>query len=615
MAKIQRVFYTGNAPQPFDASGIPDSAGVFATSFFVSFITGNKNANGGVRPAIGEALTIGADVVYLGEIYGPDGYIIPSTGAIPDTGVMLIWREHTWGITGTGQNITHTNSTDVLGVIEDPTNHFSDVSVTSLGSFTGSYRGNRQLRGNFRWDDTLSGPVYTGYIGDFAVGVPAPVTAPTIKVTNEGSATDLDADSRVYVMTYVNAIGYESAPGPTSGDPVHIVDTSAVTIVAPKLTDVRYHATPYGQNIIHDYVPIVSARIYRTNTGTAETGYQLVREVNLSTVTQLFDDIPSTELGELLITDSWDVPPPYAAGGCKMSNGTYILVNDHNVYMSVPGVVYAYPVLYSQIVRDNLIHAVAVGSSAIALSDGNPYLIAGSSPDAMEVIRLPFTHPCLAVRAVSVYLDLVIYPAPDGLIGISASGKVINLTENIYEEQQWRDAYSLDEFRSVTHDGVYYAWDDNGIGFGFDIKKRVLQPLDGDIFTNSWVPQSAWYDSLADRLYISTAQTDEELYTWQPAGDSTHLTSVDWVWESKEFYVSDNSYGAAKLTGILDGSNTVELTLMIDGVDTLIGTIDDERTVRLPALRGRKYVIKLRSLLGSPEVHTFQMAVHPTEFV
>jgi len=69
------------------------------------------------------------------------------------------------------------------------------------------------------------------------------------------------------------------------------------------------------------------------------------------------------------------------------------------------------------------LHIEAVGTAAVALTDGGPYLIAGGSPDVMEVVKLPFYQACLSVRAVSVYLDLVIYPAQAGCVAV---GSIIN---------------------------------------------------------------------------------------------------------------------------------------------------------------------------------------------
>ena len=387
-----------------------------------------------------------------------------------------------------------------------------------------SYRGAPQLRQNFRTSDTL----YRGYTGDNACGVPAPIVSPVMVTEDETEATNIDADTRFYLMTYVNAGGYESAPGPINPTPVQftegdgeggVIPATTVQIAAPLLADVAYHPAIYGRTLPQDYVPVVEARIYRTNTGTTTTGYQFVRSIRLDTSPVLYPDIPNSDLGEALVTEGWDVPPPFTTAGCKMANGTYLMVHEFNVYMSVPGVAYAWPVLYTQIVRDNLVHIEAVGTSAIALSDGGPYLIAGGSPDTMEIIKLPFYQPCEAVRAVSVYLDLLIYPAPDGLMGVSASGKVINLTEKLYEEHQWRVAYNLKELVSVVHDATYYAFQADGSGFAFDLKKRIMQPIDTRLFGGSGLTafRGLHYDTTTDSLYIS--ETGQEvLYEWDPLG-------------------------------------------------------------------------------------------------
>jgi len=389
-----------------------------------------------------------------------------------------------------------------------------------------SFRGPNQFRMNFRTADTG----YTGITGDYAVGVPAPVVTPQLAVTDEAQADDIDADTRFYVMTYVNQNGYESAPGPVNPVPVHVGPTTSVQITRPLFRDVGYHAAVYGKNIVQDYVPIVAARLYRTNTGTTETGYQFIKEVGLDVITSLVPDVENQDLGELLVTEGWDVPPPVVTAGCKMANGTYLLVNEYTVYMSIPGVIYAFPVLYNQVVRDKLLHIEAVGTAAIALSDGGPYLIAGGSPDVMEIVKLPFYQACTSVRAVSVYLDLVVYPAQDGLMGVTAAGKVVNLTESVYEEHQWRAAWALDELISEVYDGVYYAWETStGNGFAFHIESRAFQPLDINIWGASGMTRAAGlkYDGISDSFYMADT-AGGVLYEWEPSGNPDVIYEPDY---------------------------------------------------------------------------------------
>lgn len=387
-----------------------------------------------------------------------------------------------------------------------------------LTSLVNSYRGKVQFRQNYRTSDTT----YPGTVGDYAVGVPTPVIPPQVSVDVEGDPTGLNTDTRFYLMTYVNDLGFESAPGPITEEPIYVGEDTNVTIAYPRFSDIAYEAAVYDSNEIEDYIPIREARIYRTNTGTSETGYQFVRAVALlrdSDPQATFPDVTNDDLGELLITDNWDVPPPEVTTGCKMANGTYVLAHEYRIHFSVPGVTYAFPVLYNRVLKHRALHLEAIGTSAILLTDGGPHLVAGASGDTMEVIELPFTQVPTSVRGVSTYLDLVIFPAQDGLHGIDANGRVTNLTEDIFEEDQWRSEIPLTDIVSEVYDstyyGLYYNNSDTGYrGFAFNLKTREWVWLDDGVFDGNTIT-GVFYDRQTDSLYMADDSTTE-LLEWEP---------------------------------------------------------------------------------------------------
>ena len=107
-----------------------------------------------------------------------------------------------------------------------------------------------QLRQNYRTSDLASTNLG---LGDYATGVPAPVVYPRLTVDNPVSETDPDADTRYYVMTYVNELGFESAPGPVNPVPAIVGPNTEVRILSPSISDVVYHPAAYGKEIIQDY--------------------------------------------------------------------------------------------------------------------------------------------------------------------------------------------------------------------------------------------------------------------------------------------------------------------------------------------------------------------------
>lgn len=490
-----------------------------------------------------------------------------------------------------------------------------------------SFRGQKQFRQNYRTSDTT----YLGLIGDFTVGVPAPVKAPSVSVDVAGDPTALDTDTRFYLMTYVNRLGFESAPGPVTTSPIYASPTSNVTISYPRSADIAYEASAYDSNRLEDYVQIQEARIYRTNTGTSETGFQFVARLSLlsdSDPAATISDVDNDDLGELLVTDNWDVPPPDVTTGCKMASGTYVLAHEYRVHFSVPGVTYAFPILYNRVLKHRALHLESIGSSAILLTDGGPHLIAGASGDTIEVVELPYYQVPTSVRAVSTYMDMVIYPAQDGLIGVDQNGRLVNLTEDIFEEDQWRTEIDLENLISEVYDSTYYGFYKNTAavgyrGFGLNLKTREWNWFDDTLFNGSAI-SGMHYDRKTDSFYLAN-DTTSELLEWQPhVIDFTGLTPITWQWHTKEFIIPQRSYGAVKIMGELDVSNSVEVTYEVDGVDQTLfpihvgqadGICVSEKPFRLPAIRGQRMKLKLRTSVGAPVVESIQVSVHPMELV
>lgn len=602
MAKIQRVFYTGTSCAPLDGQGSDRAATNLSKLIYVGFDTGVALA-----PAKGDLLTIaGGGAWYVEGVFDSTGGYVYPTDSMPADGMFVLHSiVSTDAFFNVGDLIQASGVT--LATVASTLNDY----IPEVNSPLTTSRGVNQLRGNFRKNS--ESPVYAGYIGDFAVGVPIPIETPTVNVSGEADPLDLDADSRTYVMTYVNEIGYESAPGPASDTPIHVIDTTNVNIVIPQLRAVKYTPTVYGRTTIVDYVPIVAARLYRTNTGTAQTGFQLIAEVRLTDFTVTIPDVANSELGELLITDSWDVPPPVVTAGTKMTSGVYILGYEYDIYLSVPGVVYAYPVIFSQKIKDEIVAIEAIGTNALILTTGAPYIVVGSSPDVMELVKLPSVHPCINQKSVQVFAGLLIYPSYDGLIGVNANGQVRNLTKDIYDSSEWRQTYDLGTCVSALHDGVYYLWDNTGLGFAFDFTSRELSPINGLISQDA--PQIATlFDGYSNILY-TREKSNTALRRWEPLGAAGFVNAIPWQWTSKEFYVPDRSYGAIKVTGIFDASNSVGISVYIDGVVYIIGTAVNDTPLRLPAVRGAKYKVKLETIAGAPEVHSLQVTVHATEMI
>lgn len=341
------------------------------------------------------------------------------------------------------------------------------------------------------------------------LGVPAPALTPAAAVTTNG-ATDQPIETRIYCVTYVTSLGEEGPPSAPSA-PLDVYPTGSTVTVSN-----------LGSSAPSGYAGYITAkRIYRTLSGNLTTEFQLVDEIPV-TQTSYTDTIDRGALDEVLPTATWQPPPAGVFGVTSMANGILLLFKDYDIYPSEAYVPYAYPVDYQQSVDYPIVGAKAVGSSAIVVTTGHPYLLTGSDPSALSLIKLENPQACVSKRSLAPADGGVIYASPDGLIFVSTSGQVNNLTQGLFSRDEWQTLVpsSIDGY---YHDGRYYGFYNNGTtqgGFVFD-------PTQGSgAFTFIDTYATAGYsDLLQDALYLKIgtnivkwgAGTAPMSYTWKSA--------------------------------------------------------------------------------------------------
>lgn len=416
----------------------------------------------------------------------------------------------------------------------------------------------------------------------YRLGIPAPgappvPSAPGNRVAEgEFPVTALEA---AYVVTLVSQYGEEGPPSPASAAILRwdMVDD------APEggEVEVGLPGVPSGN---HD---IVTKRIYRVESGGL---YQFVGEVSASTGSYT-DSVPSESLGRVLPSTEWDMPDARLVGLTVLPNGILAGFFDNTLCFSEAYLPHAWPVSYQLAFPDDIVAIGATSAGLVVATTGQPYLVTGSSPEAMAQIRLDVDQPCIAGRSLVDMGEYVLYASPEGLVAAAGNDARVISAEMI-GKAQWQ-ALGPETIHAYRHDGRYLAFYAGGC--------FVFTPGEGFEFFDIDA-QGGYYDIADDTLYLIQ---DGEIAAW---GQGQPMT---YTWRSRlhEFPPGAAGFSCAK---VVARDYPVTLRLIADGEIMHEQAVEDAQLFRLPAgyTLARNWEVELE---GQHEVHSVQVATSPAE--
>ena len=353
----------------------------------------------------------------------------------------------------------------------------------------------------------------------YLLGVPIPAAAITAALGAGGSGTPRAVR---YVYTYVTGMGEEGPPAAASNEvtalPGQTVNLSGMSVA------------PAG-----DY-NITAKRIYRLNTGSSDSVYQFLAEVAIGTTTYA-DSTLDQNLGEALETAAWIAPPSGMKGIIALPNGILAGFVDNIVCFCEPYYPHAWPVAY-QVTLDFPIVAIgAYGTSVVAATVANPYVIYGSTPGAMQASKIPEFHGCVSKRGLVSLRSGVVFPTSNGLVLVNNPNAATKITEAIMSRDEWQALYP-DTIVAAVHDGRYFAWYETGLvngvmtGGGF-----VLDPdnIGAGITKLNFLARAAHTDHETGKLYVLTDSSGTNLIRqWEGS-----TSKLDLDWKSKPFVLRE----------------------------------------------------------------------------
>lgn len=372
---------------------------------------------------------------------------------------------------------------------------------------------------------------------------------------------DRYVDSRYYVYTYVTDRGEESAPSPVSD--MILCDQNDTATVVPA-------APPSGRDI-------AKWRIYRTNTGAADSAFQYVSEVLIDTLTYL-DEVKSSALQEVVPSITWSEPPSNLQGLTGMPNGVMAGFYGNTVAFCEPNVPYAWPEEYRVNTEHPIVAQAAFGQTLVVGTHGSPYYISGADSASMSAVKMDSRQSCVSARSMVAVDGGVVYASPDGLCLASGSGiRVITL--DIFNRTDWR-ALNPSSLVCAYHDGVVYFYGSTSVLYALNIEAGKLTTV------SSVSPTALYVDNITDRIYAASGSTVYALFS------APTFRTGDW--KSKRF-VLPTATGFAWLVIESDFSAPITVKWYGDGSLVHTATVSSRAPVRLPAGEYQEHEIEITS--------------------
>jgi Concanavalin A-like lectin/glucanases superfamily len=364
----------------------------------------------------------------------------------------------------------------------------------------------------------------------YLLGVPAPTAAPTVALGGAGTGTAL---ARAYVNTFVTGWGEESAPSPAS--------TIVSVKVGETVTVNAFAAVPAG-----DY-NITLRRIYRVVTGVTGAEYLFVAEIVVATASYV-DSLLDSQLGEVLATTGWLPPPAGLTGLIALPNGVMAGFVGNQVYLSVPYAPYAWPLAYRQVTDYPVVALGHFGTTIVAATQGNPYIINGVDPAYAAPSQYPGILPCVSKRGLVSTEYGVLYPSSTGLVRVTSAGAEVITLPRI-DADDWQELKPA-TIHAVFYNGMYIAFYSTGVvdgitqGEGFileGIGRGELHKSRLDIYR-----YATHLDAGTNNLYVADFDgASNTIEQWEAA-----ITRKPYLWKSKKYPHRPTCWQAGKVVAL-----------------------------------------------------------------
>jgi hypothetical protein len=259
-------------------------------------------------------------------------------------------------------------------------------------------------------------------------------------------STDETSRYRSYLFTYVTDRGEESAPS-ASTDPLAVLPSQTVNLklwigFAPENAE--------------------SIRIYRTETTDSGTNFFFIKELLLSTaignLIAYEDDVMTVDLpGDSLQTLTWAPPPVDLKGLVLSTKGFYAGYSGSNLYLSEPGLAYAWPDKYKIDFKGQIQHIALYGDNLVVFTDREIALIVGHTPLEVRKIKVEGFELLTSIYSTTEIDGLLYFACPTGIAALSGPSVSV-VSEPVISKRFWTSNFNASEVRIDSFDQALYLF-------------------------------------------------------------------------------------------------------------------------------------------------------------
>ncbi|WP_070988482.1 hypothetical protein [Halofilum ochraceum] len=411
----------------------------------------------------------------------------------------------------------------------------------------------------------------------YDLGVPSPGNPPTITVVGDPDDENDIGEDRAYVYTYVTAKGEEGPPS----------DASAIKLWKPgqSIEVSGMEAGPGGNR------NITLKRIYRTASGSRGTNLQYVDDIDVA-ATSYTDTVPTDDLGELLPSADWNVPPEDMVDLVAMPNGILIGHTGNQLVPSESYLPHAWPVDYRLQTASPIVAKAAIGNTLIVATEDFPEMLTGTDPSALALEKADTAYPCLSKRSMADLGFAAVYASTDGLVKFSQQGPEL-LTQALFTPEQWR-GYAPESMHAYRFDDYYLVFYDTGSEQG----GMIVHPNGRWVMFLDLYASAAWLDPKTGILKL--VLNDNEVHDF----DADGVARLTAEWRSKTFITPKPvNFAAAHVD-----AEAYPVTFRVYGDGQLKGdiSVSDNRPFRLPGgYRADHWSFEIET---DTRVHRFEVA-------
>jgi len=485
-------------------------------------------------------------IYYTGDATGngepkASNYTLATTGA----GTSYPYGYYTLGVpapltapTATSTPFTPISGTQVSSVVRSAGNLVTVTTAAAHNLNTGAYVTITNITVDTTYNVTnaqitVTSPTSFTYYANGAVGnigTPSGSGSTGIPLINL-SGLQL---SRTYVYTWMTAWGEESAPSPAS-PAIYLYEGQQVTLTG--LPSAFPTTGVYAGGVYQ--TSGMTINIYRTVSSTTGTNYFTTPVMNVAVgTTTVVDNNPVAAFVTALPSTTWFPPPAGLTGIRAIHNGMLVGFTGSTVCFCEPGQPHSWPPKYYQELGTPIVSVSNVGTIIVVLTQANPWIIQGSTPLAMQKMKLDTNMPCVSKRGV-VSMDWgLCYPTRGGIAVFSMVQGASLATNYVYDWDNFRTIVDPTTITAVRYNNKYMASHSQGV-FVFEKDEHT-----GGYLTETTQQFSAvYYNPNTAKLNFAFG-TPSTMYLW----DDPTQGFTNFEWKSKVMRVKDYmNLGAARV--------------------------------------------------------------------